>query len=206
MNDHELRTLYERLQARREPGRGRCVAPEHLMRLAAGDATESERLDWLDHVAGCPACRAELNLARAVAEAGRGLERRPIPASWLALAASVLVLVGGVTLWRGGLLTPDRVTRGDGDRVTLVGPTGIRPADQSRRLVWRSVPRAVRYDVEVLDSAGAPAFATSTADTLADLPPGALRPNVEYRWLVTAVLPDGGRRRSTAAPLRVRAP
>lgn len=206
MTDHELQQLYASLQTRPDAGREGCVAPADLMRLAAGDATEVERLDWLGHVAGCTACAAELKLTRAVAEAGQGLERPRIPAAWLALAASVLLLLGGVALWRSGMFAAGDVMRGGAEQVTLVAPRGTVPAAAAGSLVWRAVARAQAYDVEILDPAGSPALAGSTTDTTLAVPAGTLRFGVEYRWRVTAVLPDGTRRHSAAELLRVRTP
>jgi hypothetical protein len=203
MNDHELRAAYERLEVGRGAARESCVAPEDLMRLAAGLATEAERLTWLEHVAACRACRADLDVARAVADAGRGLERPRIPA-WLALAASVLLVVGGVAVWRT-LGAPGDVLRGADDRVTLVAPIGTVAPAAAGRLVWRALPEAT-FEVEVLDANGTPVLTATTTDTGLAVPPATLDAGVDYRWRVTARMPDGSRRRSTAEPLRVRTP
>lgn len=203
MNEHELQAAFRRLSAQRAPGRAACIAPEALMRLAAGDGGEAERLAWLDHVAGCAECRADLDVARAVADAGRAFERRRVPAAWLAIAASVLLVTGGIAVWRSRAPAPGDVMRGEADGVVLVTPVGTVPAAAAGRLVWRAAPGEPSYDVEVLDPAGAAVWTLTTVDTSATMPAGVLRREVEYRWRVTAILPTGGRRASPAASLRV---
>lgn len=206
MNDHELRQMYERLKTRTPTDRAGCLAPEQVMRLASGVATEAERLDGFEHVSACASCRAELDLAAAVVAAGVALERGPrLSSPWLALAASVLVLVGGVTLWRTAGLRDD-VQRGGDDRVMLVAPIGTVPPAAAERLVWHAVPGATSFEVEVLDGSGTVVFGAGTPDTTATVPDGTLLPGVEYRWRVTAVLANGSRRPSAAEPLVVSRP
>jgi len=141
----------------------------------------------------------------AVVSAGVALERLPRFSPWLALAASVLLLVGGVTLWRTAGLRDD-VLRGGDDRVTLVAPIGTVPAAAAERLVWRAVPGATSFEIEVIDGGGAVVFGAGTPDTTATVPSGTLRLGVEYRWRVTAVLTNGTRRPSAAAPLVISRP
>lgn len=210
MNEFELRALYDRLVRARATGRRACVAPDALMRLAAGDASEIERLTWLEHVTSCAECREELALAQAVVEAGTALvgRNRRSATPWLALAASVVLVLGGVALWRSSLPEPADVSRGSGDRLTLVMPAGAVGREQASRLVWRAVPRAVRYDVEIVAAAGALVFSRAVAapDTAVALSDVALTAGVEYRWRVTAQLDDGGRASSTALAFSLRGP
>ena len=204
MNDHELQHIYRGLTKANAPNDASCLAPEDVMRLAAGELPEAESLRALEHVAACRWCRADLELASAVAAAGRALERRWRPAPWLVLAASVVLLVGGVTLWRG-LVAPEDVLRGDIDRVTLVTPVGTVPAAAAERLVWREIEGAT-YEIEILDPAGAVAFGATTADSTVRIPADALVPGAAYHWRVSALLPNGRRLRSAAAPLTVTRP
>ncbi len=206
MNDHELRHLYERLATRTPADRAGCLTPEQVMRLAAGDAPEAERLDGLEHVATCGLCRTDFDLAAAVVAAGVALERRPRFSPWLALAASVVLLAGGVTLWRAAGRTDDVRRGGNEDRVTLVAPIGTVPAAAAERLVWRAVPGATSFEIEVIDANGSVVFGAGTPDTATTVPAGTLRYGAEYRWRVTAVLTDGSRRQSAAELLVVRRP
>lgn len=203
MNDIELRAAFERLVAARGAGRDGCVSPDELMRLAEGDATEDERLAWLSHVAGCRACRRELELVRAVADTGQALGARRRPVRMLALAASVILLIGAAALWRSGWLAPD-VVRGPGAAVTLVAPRGPVTAEAARRLEWRAVAGAALYEVELLDAAGAVVYEGRTTDTVVALPfTTLLQTGTAYHWRVTALLQDGRREASRAESLRV---
>ncbi len=205
MNELELRAAYGALVALRPAGRGRCVAPEALMRLAEGDATEAERLSWLEHIAGCPDCRRDLDLVRAVADTGaaRAAPRGRVGMRVFALAASIVVVVGGAALWRSGWLVPD-VPRGVAASVRLVAPLGDVTPDAARALRWRAVSGATQYEAELLDTAGAVVFAGRTADTVLALPATtSLRVGSAYQWRITALLADGRRLRSRAESLRV---
>lgn len=187
--------------------RAGCANPEELMRLAVSEATPDERHTWMEHIVGCADCRRELALARAVAEAGSQLTARRWPIRILALAASIVVLVGGAALWRSGAFEGGDVPRGGGPAVTLVQPSGDVPADLARQLVWRSVPGVTSYEAELLDADGAVVFNTRGPDTTVTVPTEArLAPGGEYHWRVTALMPDGRRLQSVAESLRVTSP
>jgi hypothetical protein len=207
VNDFELRALYDQLVAARATGRRECLSPETIMRMVSDEATEAERLDWADHVAACPDCRRELDLASAVAEAGTALVmgRRRTP--YLALAASVLILIAGVAVWQSGVLSGDaNVVRGARDGVTLVAPTGDVTAAASVVLQWRAVERATRYDIEVMAPGGSLVYGTGVTDTVTAVPGTFLKPGTEYHWRVVAELADGRRLSSAAKSFRVRVP
>jgi len=207
VTDAELREVYSRLVARRAPAvRDACVNPESLLAMVEGRTAEAERIQALWHVASCAPCRAELDLLRAVAQAGERLQRRHVPA--LALAASLALLAGTAVVWRGGVgplawrAEPLRGARGG---VTLLEPSGEVAAATPVVLRWHALPRAVRYQVEVLDADGRVVFATSTHDTTAPMrSQPALIPGADYRWWVQAELADGTGPRSSAERFRVR--
>ena len=63
MKDEALREAYQRvLDARRVGGREPCVAPEAMLALLRREGTEEHRLEALDHVMRCGACRSEFEL------------------------------------------------------------------------------------------------------------------------------------------------
>src|SRR5215472_8995944 len=103
VTDEALREAYQRvLDARRASGREPCVPPEAMLSLLRHEGTEEGRLETLDHVMGCGACRSEFELLRSIEEAGAGAVERQRPAVLgiprrfglsLALAASVVLLV-----------------------------------------------------------------------------------------------------------------
>lgn len=205
VDEPELRSLYQRLIARRAPAdRTACVDPDRLLATAEGSASERERIAALRHVAACGLCREELDLLRSATEAGRGMpERRASPA--LALAASVALAIGAIGLWQVG--PKPEVLRGAGDELAVIAPAGDQAPGTLPMFVWRSRPTALRYEIEVTDPDGMPAFERTTSDTVVSLPPSAaLRPGTEYRWWVRAILPGGAQLRSRTQRFRIRQP
>jgi hypothetical protein len=214
VTDHELREIYARILASRAEatgsGRERCVSPENIQQLAEGTVDSESRLLWMDHIAACPMCMYELALCRAAADAGAPVvtSRRKPQLSWLALAAAVAALAVGAVLWRTNRDSQPDVMRGTGSAIQLIQP-GDRAAvsPNGLALVWFASPRAVRYDVEILDPAGTPVLVTTTSDTLTQVPATTnLVPGRDYRWRITALLADGSRLNSKAQLFQVKQP
>jgi len=210
MSDEQLQAWYRRIleqRAAEDSPRDRCVTPEQIQRLADGTASAEERLRWMDHVAACSMCMGDLAVARATEEAAERLAPRRPQFVRLALAAAIAAFAVGALLWRGGGPTRE-VMRGPESPITLLRPAGeVSTGADGVQLLWASVPRATRYDVEVLDPSGRPIFAATVSDTMASVPTAAaLKSGVDYRWRVSAVLTDGGRLKSTAQAFRIRTP
>src|SRR5262250_222226 len=103
VTDEALREAYQRaLDARRVTGREACVAPEAMLSLLRREGSEEQRLEALDHVMGCGACRSEFELLRSIEQAGAGTTERVRPevarlvpkfAIPLALAASLILVI-----------------------------------------------------------------------------------------------------------------
>lgn len=75
MSDERLREAYEQLLARRAAvNRIHCISPDELLELAEHRLTTSRRLEVLDHVMGCRACREDFELLRAIQEARIAIE------------------------------------------------------------------------------------------------------------------------------------
>jgi len=196
MSDEVLGELYRRMLARPRPrGRDECPSPDALRSVAEREADAGERLAIMEHVSGCADCQRELALLGQVADTVRR-PRRPVPAWWLAAAASVAlaVLGGRALLTREGV---EPVVRGEGSSVTLVSPSG--PVETATALVWRAVSDAARYEVEVLGPEAELVQSATVRDTVVPLG-GGLDPGVAYRWRVTAVRRDGTRVESTLLP------
>jgi hypothetical protein len=218
LTDERLQELYERgLVERGTPARLGCVSPEAILALVRREGAEPRRLETLDHVMACAACRGEFELLRSIERAGEqaGAVRAPARASrptlaWrqvapFALAASVL-LVAGVGVWRQ-LVRPDgpEVERGASDSVTLLAPGSDDVVSAPVRFAWRAVPGARRYELEVLDADGTPVYALTTGDTIAVLPDvSRLTRGAEYHWWVRATEDAGTQRSSPMRPLRAR--
>ena len=216
MNDEQLRQLYARAtSARTSPRRTSCPPPEALEALVHREGPEQQRLETLDHVMACPDCREEFELFRAIEHtrradtnvtAGRLHWRRPMMfAIGAALAAGVaLVAVLGPWSSRQGRREPD-VMRGATAGVELAVPAEdaiVSPAGLT--FVWRSVPDARGYTLEVLTPAGAVRARRETTDTTAAIPAAELGAG-DLRWSVRARL-DGGDASSSTRRLRVSSP
>ncbi len=194
MNDAELRELYAQILARSgDVDREDCVTPEQLEDLVERRGPETARLEQLDHVMSCAACREEFELLRALAQ-GQPQGKRRGNLRPLAVAAALAMLVSATAIWqlRDAWQSPD-VTRGPQD-VLLVAPAGQQQPDQPLRFVWRPVEGAWEYQVVLTGSQGAVVLDTATPDTaLAFATP--LEPGV-YIWWVRARLDDGSERSS----------
>lgn len=211
VNEGKLREIYAGVMASRGAWSGRraatCPAPEAVLALVRREGSEEVRLDTLDHVMSCAECRSEFDLLRSIELAGveAGVAARPERRSWVvpaALAASTLLAVA-----LGRYLLPtvpesEVVRSGSDSEVTLLAPSGDTPAGSPIAFVWRSVPGASRYRMEVLTQGGEVALEAETADTAitaqtaAGLAPG------DYQWWVAATS-AGTTVRSPLRPLRL---
>ena len=91
-----------------------------------------------------------------------------------------------------------------GEGPVLVSPPDSVLAYTNHILIWRRVPRAVRYQVEVLGANGESAFAMPTTDTTLILPAMvSLVRGQEYVWSVRAVFPDGAQAASAPRHFRI---
>jgi hypothetical protein len=202
-----LQELYAQALARRSAaGTVECVSPDDLLALVRRQGAESRRLAVLDHVMGCNPCRRELDLLRALEAAGAesarvskpGRGQRLMP---LALAASLLLAVGIGLAVRNRAQLSD-TPRGGTGIVLLAPPTEVAPG-KPITFVWRPIPGARSYRVEILDGKDATLFAGQTADTTLLWSGEQLRPGSTYRWWVRDATP-GAQLVSPLRPLRVR--
>jgi len=213
VTDEALREANQRaLDARRVRDREHCVSPEAMLALLRREGTEEQRLETLDHVMGCGACRPELELLRSIEQAGAGTTERATPvlpriprrfAVSLALAASLLlvVTVGQRLRSPGG---PD-VERGSTEAVTLLEPPSEIAAGTSPTFVWKPVPGAQSYELEVLDEKGSVIWSAKTGETSVTMSdPSPLTPGKSFRWWVRATSASGNQRASAARSLRIR--
>jgi hypothetical protein len=230
MSDGRLRELYQAALAARAGGGGshgeRCPTPEAIVALVRREGPEEERLETLDQVMACNACRREFDLLRAIESAGteaagkKPLARtlrfpaRLLRAAPLAIAASLLLAIGLGVRERANSASgpdgPDVMRGGTGSAVMLITPedadTTVAPGAPVT-FAWRPDPGAVRYVLEVLDADASVVIGESTSDTVVTLRDiSRLTPGTEYRWWVRAVADGGPQRASPVRRLRVRAP
>ncbi len=213
MTDEALREAYQRaLEARRVSSREPCVAPEAMVSLLRGEGAEEQRLEALDHVMGCGACRSEFELLRSMEQAGAGTAERARPAVLqiprriavpLALAASLILLVTVGQRLRSPEGTD--VERGSMDGVTLLGPPAEIAAGTSPTFTWKPVPGAQSYELEVLDEKGAVVWGAKTTETSVTMSgPVLMVPGKSYRWWVRTTTASGNQRASAVRSLRIR--
>jgi hypothetical protein len=199
MSDHRLQQLYREALAVREADRPACPAEDRLRALVEREGPEAERLATLDHVGACVACARELELLRALRVAAPA--RRRVSLASLAIAASLLLAVGGgVLIVRGTGPRSGDVVRGPSEAaVSLVAPTA-----GDRVLRWHRVPGAVSYTVEILARDGSLVASATTSDTMFAVPDSVrLAPDAADRWWVRARREDDTELRSALVPLPV---
>jgi len=200
MTETALREIYDRLL--RERGSGAPdISVETVQALAAGSYAGADRIELLDRVLSNPVTARELRFFGELAtEAPKAPSRRVMP---LALAATLLLSAGAVTVWTLTRPPVDQV-RGEPDGFVLVEPGQEATIGRGSRFVWRSVPGAASYRLELVDADGNLAFSAATADTAAVSPDSlaVLSPGF-YLARVHATLGDGTTTRSSPTRLRV---
>ena len=190
-NDERLRLAYNaaletRAQTASHP------EPEALVAVAERSGSEAVRLEILDHVMMCSACRRDLDLIRA-GLAAAGMPRRRTwfrsPSIGLMALAATLLLVAGVRLF---------TARGDlesGPRLRGTSAVSTYPArwlsSGDARLAWRPVADAAHYRLELIDDAGSAVVDSTMRDTSLVVSESLLRNRRGLSWSVTATLGDG---------------
>lgn len=204
-NDERLRLAYRAaLDARdvvSQSARRSHPEPEALVAVAERSGSEAARLEVLDHVMSCNACRHELDLVRASLAAAAMPRQRTwfrSPAVGLMAIAATLLLVAGVKLFftSGDVETGPRL-RG-GSAVTTY-PVRWLPAGAAG-FAWRPVTDASTYRLEVIDEAGTAVVDSTMRDTTFVLFDAAASNRRGLTWTVTAILGDG----STVSSLPIR--
>lgn len=196
MNDDRLRQLYANVLAGSLLGHEQCPPVDDLRRLVGREGGEADRITTLDHVMTCAECRRDFELLRVVREArdrDPGIRGPRIGSRLLALAASVAVLFGVGFVWQLNRGARTDIPRGGESEFLLVGPAGTLVVGEPVEFTWRAAANAVRYRLEILDTAGALVFDASTVDTTIALDPAdVLRVGEDYRWWVRGFTRDGG--------------
>jgi hypothetical protein len=207
LHDDDIERAYRTMLRNRGNDRRDCVEPEALLGIVEGKLPELERLAVLRHVGSCEPCRRELEMLRLTADVAAQAERPAWQqrASWLAAAAALVVIAGGVALWNRSAGGPgvDIPRSGVATALALVAPADSAVAPLPLAFAWARVPGARNYALEVVDTQGAPAFSVTTSDTTVTLDRSRLRANEDYRWWVVAGMADGAELRSAVRRLRI---
>jgi hypothetical protein len=207
VTEARLKDAYQAHLARARASSAACPSPEAIQALVRREGDEAGRLATLDHVMSCGECRSELELLRAVEEAGprAGAASAPPRRRWMipaALAATLLLAVG---IGRAALRSSDDTVRsGEAAPVELIAPGAEVAAGGPVSFAWRPVQGASRYRLEVLNASGELAIEVETRDTAITSDSAARLAPGDYRWWVIALSPAPGPR-SELRRLRVAA-
>jgi hypothetical protein len=200
-NDEQLRLAYGASLASGATRRSH-VTPDALLALAERSGSEASRLEVLDHVMACDACRRELDLVRAsIAAAGVPRQRTWFrsPSIGLMAIAATLLIAAGVRMF----VTPRSPDAGS----LMRGGSGVSTYEVrwlpfvGAGLAWRPTAGAVSYRLEVVDEAGAAVVDSTMRDTTFLVPAAALRNRRGLSWSVTTVLSDGSTVTSLPVPI-----
>ena len=207
-NDERLRLAYgAALENRGRAGHGSHLEPEALVALAERKGSEAVRLEMLDHVMACGACRRELDLVRAsLAAAGMPRQRTWFrsPSMGLMAIAATLLVVAGVRLAMNSSrsdIEAGPVLRG-GAGVATYPTRWIQSVGAG--LAWRPAVGVENYRLEVVDQNGVAVVDSTMRDTTFLVPDSLVRSRRELTWSVTATLGDGSS--VTSLPIRLAAP
>jgi len=158
-----------------------------------GRLTPPSRAPVVAHLLTCARCRALVKASSALAHPAAELRPQPfrrwsrwsLPVGLAAAATLVLLLLRGGRDVESPTLREPTVT----STIAPVPITPPRDASVARvdRLVWSSVPGAVRYRLRLYDHEGFTLWTVETADTSVALADSVrLQPSVPYFWRVEA--------------------
>ncbi len=202
--DASLRAAYGRALAEREGRRADCPAPDAIAALVEQRGDETARLRMLDHVMACDRCRKEFELLRALRE-GERQSRRHFSPAWGALAAAIVITIGGTLVWRAPWRDTPDVIRGGGDSAPLIAPRGDVDLPAARAYTWHATAGATTYILDVTDTSGAVRVHLVTSDTTATTPASlSFVVGGAYVWTVTATRTDGSQTRVAPARFVIR--
>jgi hypothetical protein len=205
-----LRQLYTRRVREREAERTDAHASaERIVSLIRREGSEPDRLATLEHVMSCDPCHRDYEWLKAVDQAatvagageagGTPLWRR----APLALAATVLIAVGAGLLI-GRLRPGGETVRGPEGEIALVAPGDTASGVGVLAFIWRPLPEASGYVLELQRPDGDVVLSDTTTDTLLALAdPEAMLPPAEYRWWVRELTEGSEPRSSSLRALRL---
>lgn len=193
MNDDELQRAYQRATTR--SALGPHPDPDRIADLVSGSGRESDRLELLEHVVRCPACRRELDFLRSANEGARAADTARFPNRWIAFAAAAVLVIGvsavALTRTRARPTAAADVYRGQRPTVALLQPSANETVQLPVHLVWRRVADARNYRVELLSERGDMIAAWNTTDTALAIPDSVrLTASESYDVWVRATLGD----------------
>jgi hypothetical protein len=190
MNEDRLGGIYQQILARGSAAsRNTGVSPEEMLAVIERRVPTPERLRILDRVMQSEEARQDFELLRAAVAASRPA-RIAVPRWAVAAAAVVLLATGGLVMVRA--FRPENVLRGGESTIELTAPHDSPAVSAPLVFAWRRVPRAVSYEIELVEASGALVHLGTVRDTSWTLPESIhLSSGIEYRWWVRATREDG---------------
>jgi hypothetical protein len=162
----------------------------------------TERAAVESHLAECADCRAEVIEVERLVGGVRRYRTRSLVVGGLAIAAGLLLVVSTLQ-HRGGRPDNGNLRGAGANAVIPVGPTGVMQRS-GLALTWHGTGGGSTYKVTLSNAAGSTLWTTDTRDTTvavsADI---VLAPDVEYQWVVDALLPQGTSRTSGPQSFRI---
>lgn len=190
-----MRDAYDQaLRARDTADQSAELPLDRLESLVTREGSEAERLRALDVAMSSAEGRREFEMAWAAARAAREPKKQFSVPRWTAAAAALVFAVSLGVLWQSQtqIASVTETMRGTASPIELVSPRGDQVTASGARFAWHRVKAAREYTLVIVDRAGNEVFASSTTDTMVQLPDSVvLRANSEYLWWVQAQLTDG---------------
>jgi len=173
-NDERLRQAYRAAILDQGPRAGgeSHPEPEALVAVAERSGSEAVRLEVLDHVMACEACRRELDVVRAsLLAAGMPRQRTWFrsPAIGMMAIAATLLVVAGVRLFMTSSVDQEAGPRLRGGSAVTTYPARWLPS-VGAGLAWRPTAGAESYRLEVVDENGAAVVDSTMRDTTVVVP------------------------------------
>jgi hypothetical protein len=208
--DPALRQAYRALMLER-PGAGH-LDDATWDRLAANEIDQAARDQAFDHIVSCDRCSMIWKgvLALTADAEAQGLipregQARPFwrsPIVTLAVAATLVVAIGGVFLMRAPAPAPDTV-RSSGTLAPIDGLMMAYDPNGVPTLVWPPVAAATSYRVEMFSEDGRPIWSADVPAPPTRWPGDVARAKGAYRWRVEAMTGEQSIARSRLTPMEL---
>ncbi|MEO6443716.1 MAG: hypothetical protein ABIZ91_08475 [Gemmatimonadaceae bacterium] len=198
--DEALQRRYAQLVEVRAVGANPAIDLEVMRALADGSYAGADRIALLEQLLAHPESARELRFLHEVARR-RPAKRSTSLVPWLAAAAMLIVVVGGVA--RYGSEEPADTFRATPEvTVTLAGPVDGVAWRDSLTFAWQPVPGALSYRVEILDGDAAVVDSVTVHDTAVVRGRPEMARATLLQWSVQAHFADGTVLRSRPRSLR----
>jgi hypothetical protein len=208
--DPALRRAYRALMLDR-PGTGH-LDEASWDRLAANELDQAARDVAFDHIVACDRCSmiwkgilaltAEAETLGLIPREGQARPFWRSPIVTLAIAATLVIVIGGAYLTRTPPPAPDTV-RSSGTLAPIEGLMMAYDPNSVPAFVWPPVAAATSYRVEVFSEDGRPIWTADVAAPPTRWPGDVARAKGAYRWRVEAMNGEQSIARSRLMPMEL---